>query len=386
MPTRDRLSTFTIPAVASVGAGAVHAAAMGVHNEHRQAVLVFGILAALQIGWGAAALAYERTRVVIAGIVLNLIAIAGWVAAKVSGLGFVNGLEDKEAVQWADGIAAALAAIAVVGAVVWVLRGKRLVGGTVSMVGATVIAVVTVFGMVSASGHAHAAGSASAGGAGHSAAGGHGHGTAQTVAAKPYDPKLPIDLSGTPGVTPAQQAEAENLIANTLADLPQWSDPAVAEQGGWFSIGDSVTGYEHYINQSLMSDGRILDSDYPESLVFELDRGTGEKKLVAAMYLLEPGSTLDTVPDFGGNLLQWHIHNNLCFTTGPAPKVVGLTNADGSCNPPFVLGSQAPMVHVWLRSHECGPFAALEGIPGGQVKEGEVPLCDTAHGSGHGHG
>jgi hypothetical protein len=42
------------------------------------------------------------------------------------------------------------------------------------------------------------------------------------------------------------------------------------------------------------------------------------------------------------------------------------------------------MVHVWITPHPCGPFAALEGIGGGQIKAGETRLCDTAHGS-HDH-
>jgi len=39
------------------------------------------------------------------------------------------------------------------------------------------------------------------------------------------------------------------------------------------------------------------------------------------------------------------------------------------------------MIHVWIRKHPCGPFAALEGIGGGTIAEGETKLCDTAHGS-----
>jgi hypothetical protein len=38
------------------------------------------------------------------------------------------------------------------------------------------------------------------------------------------------------------------------------------------------------------------------------------------------------------------------------------------------------MIHVWITSNKCGPFAALEGIGGGTVPEGEEVLCDTAHG------
>ena len=39
------------------------------------------------------------------------------------------------------------------------------------------------------------------------------------------------------------------------------------------------------------------------------------------------------------------------------------------------------MVHVWLENQACGPFAALEGIGGGQIAEGETVNCDHAHGA-----
>ena len=39
------------------------------------------------------------------------------------------------------------------------------------------------------------------------------------------------------------------------------------------------------------------------------------------------------------------------------------------------------MIHVWIVPHECGPFAALEGVAAGQVTAGEEHLCDHAHGS-----
>jgi hypothetical protein len=126
-------------------------------------------------------------------------------------------------------------------------------------------------------------------------------------------------------------------------------------------------------------DGRILDPDYPESLVYDVDRATGARTLAPAMYMLAPDQTLDDVPDVGGKLTQWHIHDNLCFTS--AGKVAGLTDGSGNCRPGLNKGSQAPMLHVWIRSHECGPFAALEGVGGGQIKAGETKLCDHVHGS-----
>src|SRR5436853_183947 len=57
--------------------------------------------------------------------------------------------------------------------------------------------------------------------------------TTTTTPPRAFDPAKPIDLSGTPGVTSAQQARAEDLLRRTLRDLPQWSDPATAEAAGY---------------------------------------------------------------------------------------------------------------------------------------------------------
>jgi hypothetical protein len=100
------------------------------------------------------------------------------------------------------------------------------------------------------------------------------------------------------------------------------------------------------------------------------------------MFMLPPGSTLDKVPDVGGALTQWHIHDNLCFTNDPvAPHVAGLTNGSGNCRPPTVKLEPVPMIHVWLTKQPCGPLAALEGVGAGQVLPGQVTNCDHVHGS-----
>lgn len=210
----------------------------------------------------------------------------------------------------------------------------------------------------------------------------HGHGSAATAESKPYDPTKPIDLSGMPGVTPEQQAAAENLVAVTVVRLPQWADYRVAEAAGFRSIGDGVTGHEHFIQWSWINDDITLDPDHPESLVYE-PQPDGTKKLVSAMYMLPDTVKLEDVPDIGGPLTQWHIHDNLCFTNDPVqPRVAGLTNGQGNCNAPLVKFRPAPMIHVWITPHKCGPFAALEGVGAGQIVAGEERLCDHAHGAG----
>jgi hypothetical protein len=208
---------------------------------------------------------------------------------------------------------------------------------------------------------------------------------AAAVAPVPYDPTKPIDLGGVPGVTPEQQARAENLVAITVLRLPQWADTATAEAAGFRSIGDGVTGHEHYVNWSYLNDDKILDPDYPESLVYAVDRAAGTKTLVSAMFMLPDEYTLDTVPDIGGPLTQWHIHDNLCFAPDPADasklRVVGLTRADGTCTFGAKAENPNPMIHIWITPHPCGPFAALEGVAAGQVKPGETHACDSAHGA-----
>jgi hypothetical protein len=392
VPSRRRSLTIApalaVAAFASLGAGVIHAAAIGVHSEHRQAVIAFTAVAAIQIGWGVLALLYAKRWFILAGAVANAAFFGGWVLAKSSGISFIDGLEVAEKIQFADFAAAAFAAAAVIGAVVAVLYGSRptSLGQSALVVSAIVTALIAVPAMVSAGTHTHAHGLGGDVAAGHShsttggsgdSGGGGGHNHAAVVPAKPYDPDKPIDLGGVPGVTPQQQARAENLIAITLIRLPKFSDPKVAEAAGFISIGDAITGHEHYINPAYFDDGRVLDPDYPESLVYSPD-GKGGKKLVSAMYMLAPNQTLNDVPDVGGKLTQWHIHNNLCFTA--AGKVAGLTTGTGPCPAGLTKGNEAPMIHVWITPHPCGPFASLEGVGAGQIKEGETRLCDTAHG------
>jgi hypothetical protein len=351
-PVRPHL---VLAAAASLGAGGVHAVAAGAHGEHRQAALLFTALAALQLVWGALALV-RRTRTVAAlGVVLGAAAVTGWLLAKTTGLP-VEGLEGAEPVQTADAAAAALAT----GAALLALSARRLLP---LLPGLALVCAVALVGAATTSSHEHA-GAAAHEGVAH----------AEPV---PYDPALPIDLGGTPGVTPQQQASAESLVAVTLARLPRWADAQVAERAGFRSIGDGFTGTEHLISQEFLEDDVVLDPDRPESLVY--DTSTGDRRLVAAMYMLRPGTPLDRTPDVGGALVQWHTHEDLCFTR--SGRVAGIVDASGACPTGLVKPALSPMVHVWITSHECGPFAALEGIAGGQIPEGEERLCDHAHGA-----
>ncbi len=183
-------------------------------------------------------------------------------------------------------------------------------------------------------------------------------------------------------MTPAQQAEAEDLVTRTIQELPQFADPAVAEQRGWHAIGDEITGFAHKINWPLIDDDTILDPDQPESLVYQVLPG-GELKLVAAMFILPRNVTIEEAPDFGGGLVQFHAHTDLCYGGEPNYlKIRAVVAYPGECPQGTFRDHVSPMVHVWITPQACGPFAALEGDGGGVIAPGQERLCDHVHGTG----
>lgn len=246
--------------LASIGAGAIHAAAAAAHAEHAAAMAIFVVLALCQVGWGLLALARIGRRLFLAGAVGNVAALAGWLMAKTTGIGFVPGLEDAERVQLADGLAAGLAAIAL-GCALATLAGPRRVavhpalGAALTVTLAVAIAAATVAGVTAAPGHAHGGEHAAASAtrvSPHRAARSH-HGPSRRTTAGA------IDLGGVEGVTPRQQARAEKLVAVTRRRLPMFADVSAARAAGYVSIGDAPSGHEHYVKWSSINDDRVLD-------------------------------------------------------------------------------------------------------------------------------
>jgi hypothetical protein len=367
-----------VAASASVGAGLVHGAVIGVHGDDRTLVWMFSVAALVQCGLGVALFVRPTRSLLAVASAANLAAVVTWVLSRTIGIGFVTSLKVVEPVGLTDGLCAVLGVIAVVASLA-ALRRAPVVAfpalGSLSLPVLLATALLTLPALISAPSHSHAAGAA------HVHPGTSAAAATATAAAtvRPFDPSQPIDLSGTPGVTKAEQKRAEALLKATLTKLPQFADPAVATAAGYHSIGDGMTGHEHFIKWDSISDTTFFDPDHPESLVYR--NRNGQLTLEAAMFLLPPTYTLDTVPDVGGSLTQFHIHDNLCFGGDPAaPRVVGLTAPDGTCRFGTKFPS-SPMFHVWIKPNVCGPFAALEGAGAGQVKTGEARSCDHTHGS-----
>ena len=425
-------------AYASIGAGLIHGVAVGLHADHASLARVFMALAFVQMAWGIIAISRLQWSVVLGGFAINATAIVGWILTRTSGISFISGLEIAEKPQPADTLGALLAATAI-GASLWAWRQRDVpIRETAHINAVYITSAVTLCALWSVTGHAHAhiqnialtdAGlSINADGVIISPSTiapidsptssitadsiatkkktvtaapttvantttttiNHPHAltTAQALAAasgwpKPYDPANPIDFSGIGGVTPEQAARATTLIRATQRDLPRYALTSTAAADGYLSIGDAGSGFEHWIKYSLLNDGRVLDTTAPESLVYEV-RGN-VKTLVSAMFIANPGTPLTdtTLVNYAGGLMQWHVHSNLCWATvNGVPKVVGVTNAAGVCSAGTLQPAGAPMVHVWIAPHVCGPFAALEGNGAGvaDVSDAErVDMCNRDH-------
>ena len=400
----NRHPGIALAGLASLAAGVIHGGAIGLHAEHPQLARIFIVMTLLQVGWGLFMLLAPRTTLMPAGVLINGAAVGGWLLTRISGISWIDGLEVAESPQWADSICAGLGAVAATTALAAVLIGSRPLPSVRLSYPALACAVLVVPAMWTGSSHVHNHSSVDAAGNVIDESQPHDHAGASAVAVsnidgsvttdahphlsnwpRAYDPTVGIDIGGVDGVSAEQEERARTLIEDTLELLPKWSsyDDAVAQ--GWVSIGDESTGYEHLVNRRLIVDGKFLDPNAPESLVYKAE---GSKRtLVSAMFMANVGVAIDdpTLTDFAGPLMQWHVHDNLCFRNNAQGRsvVAGVLNANGQCPPGSALGGIGiAMVHVWITAHPCGPFAALEGEGAGRANVSDAErkdLCAHDH-------
>ena len=121
-----RADALALAGAASVSAGAIHAAAMGAHSDHRQAVVAFALTAIFQVGWGALALARSGRGVAVVGVLGNAALVGTWVLAVTSGIPLLDGLEAKESIEVASASAAGFAALGVITALIHLRIGGQV--------------------------------------------------------------------------------------------------------------------------------------------------------------------------------------------------------------------------------------------------------------------
>lgn len=154
------------------------------------------------------------------------------------------------------------------------------------------------------------------------------------------------------GPTDEERARAADLVQKTRA---------AAEKNGWFDYERaSAAGFAllpgldhlHFGKKEFLADGRVLDPERPEFLMF-YDTPEG-KRLTGVMFL--EATPEGHGPQVGGPLTVWHYH-----TWPPQCQVDGTSIAppreDGTCERGVLSPRSPEMLHVWFVEHPEGPFA-----------------------------
>jgi hypothetical protein len=375
-PATPRAQGYAALALLSLGAGFLHAAAIDPHEGHGIASQVFTAAAIFQVAWAGLVLARPTRGLLALGALVNAAFVGGWVLSRTSGISFIDGFQDKEPVGFTDGVTAALEVLLVVGVALLLRpaaaeRPARLARLSTAGLGLMGLAVAAFAVPAAAAAADHAEEGADHHGGETAAASAHEHGDDAAGHGEGHeDPST---------ATAEQRAAADELLQETKTGFWQWTDDQRVHEAGFRSIGDGITGTEHLVNWNWINDDTVLDPDHPESLVYNVGED-GKRTLAAAMYMAPAGTPDDEVPDVGGPITQWHIHNNLCYSPAkmvdgaPERRVVGITR-DGTCSRGGeFLDPHAPMLHVWVVEHECGPFSSLEGVGAGQaIREEQDP-------------
>ncbi len=169
--------------------------------------------------------------------------------------------------------------------------------------------------------------------------------------------------SSLPGVTHAHGeavaisasdlAAAAKLVAEVKTGSARLNDVKAAQAEGYKPITGGISGLVHYHNQTYNTDGRIVDPERPEELMYLKLRG-GEMKLVGVMFLMPSGQA---GPRVGGALTAWHAHDNLCFNLSSG-VITAFTDAKGLCPKGTAFFGKTPeMMHVWVVDNPYGVFS-----------------------------
>ena len=156
--------------------------------------------------------------------------------------------------------------------------------------------------------------------------------------------------------TPEEHAAADELYAQVVATLARYEDPLVAEADGYQVL--PIVGKDHHAdNPDYLKDGRVLDPERPETLVYaESARGP---VLLGAMFQM-PGLN-DPGPRVGGPLTVWHSHENICFSLLP-PSLISLQSPYGTCPlGAFNIPRTGEMIHAWTLPGVEDQWGHLDG-------------------------
>lgn len=350
MDTR-RIGTVGL-AACSLGAAALHFAALGAHwSESWLYGVFFAGVAWFQALW-AAWVVHRPTRAALTvGVVGNAVVAAVWVLSRTVGVG-VGPAREPEAVGFADGLATVLALLVVAVGVAllaaaperrWAPASGRAVLGAV--VSATIVAVTMAIGTPGSSAQ-------------------HGHPDQDDTAAAPgpvhhHDEGSEPAGGAVDGTNARDQAGAARLLRTTEAAVAKYANVDTARAAGFRPNPTQAGPLVHYPNDANRRDDAVLDPERPEGLVY-YRTPTGAMRLVGALYTAGRGAL---PPSPGGELTRWHSHTPGCAHPADTP----------GCEDQVRMY----MLHVWLTDRAQDPFA--ETLRGAVAPGGRSPSDVAGH-------
>lgn len=223
---------------------------------------------------------------------------------------------------------------------------RRSAAGT-AIVGATVIAGAALWIGAFAS---HETGDVTIESAAGPAAAGHAHGHDHAGRAQAGVIMRPV---ADHHATPAQVEAARRLAEQTAAATRRYQNIDAARADG-YDASLTETGLDvHLENDEYAKDGRTLDPERPEQLVYVI--ADGRATLLGVVYVMERAG--EPGPEPGGPITGWHAHNG-CVTV--LPPGFGITSPYGGCPALSVQATIPEMMHVWTVDNPRGAYA--EGL------------------------
>ena len=358
------------------------------------------VVAWLQALWAITVIARPSRALLAGGGCLNIVVLAGYILTLTTGDALGRAPNAAGLSGFGDGLCAVLEAIAVAGCAWLVMakvshrvRRRRLIMAPAATGGVTAVLLSTALAVASPGSAASTTGSSAAG----TGSAMHMPGMSASAMANKLpttspagditmpDPNMQMAAGmkmassaacvATP--TAQQQRAAVSLVDTSWKDSEKYQSLAAAKAAGYHPITPTGASVVHYLNPSYyratLMGGPVLDTTDPQSLVYaNTPKGA---VLVAAMYITSPGGP---TPQPGGCLTQWHVHTNLCLTSG-----LGVVGAVGPGRPTCPAGSgnrvTPPMIHVWFVPIPGGPTAV--DAPDRQVVQAAEQVADPRNGT-----
>jgi hypothetical protein len=163
-----------------------------------------------------------------------------------------------------------------------------------------------------------------------------------------------------PEPTFSEQIKAVQYVQATSRAVGPYADPAAAEAAGYVPVSPTSYPVVYYVNPSIVAHNeaaqQTLDPTAIDGLVYATTP-SGERLLVAAMYLLP--STLTTDPPLSpyGSLVQWHERTDVCVPTTASPETPLTITGFAPCPPGSTIGPTPYMSMVWQVPVAGGPLA-----------------------------